>query len=462
MNLQKCRSKRKMYSLGIGDKIDYRGDDGKFRYCTIYGTCFNRLMVMHSDGYDEISLETDDHRFAVAGSISRKSAKRFKNHGFRNSDVVRINPMMRHHHIGWCIGTIIESDTKSGQVYVGYMHQGRNYGYWVHIDDPNEFELCHPDELKLRADQAFKDEEYLKAIQLYTQAIDSEPDNHTLYERTGDAYDMVHYNRNKMPEMKSEIDDNNDILIFECKDCRKGKCDEKEDNGVEGKLKLYYDRKNDLTKITFCNEHRIDDRIGSQGHTFKPYQDSWGKTRLRQCYYQHISVGYIDDRFTNKSPEEIRFEDKFGDAAVCSDCIWPTDETATKLLITIMNNFKDSDDNNLTGVWICDEDRKFVFYEDFISRHVIGFMQLRDKTVSHIHGKRKGYENKYKLTETYELTKTMNRIVDINIEFLSDNKQIKLTHIPSYAIKEWNLTLTNQHIPYNLYQELVCNVFMPS
>ena len=71
------------------------------------------------------------HRFAVAGSISKRRAHRFEH--LKKGDYVDINPTQRHP--GWKCGEIRRLDQKSGQVQVVYESMDKNYLYWAHLDN---------------------------------------------------------------------------------------------------------------------------------------------------------------------------------------------------------------------------------------------------------------------------------------------------------------------------------------
>ena len=84
------------------------------------------------DCYSDFRKEI--HRFAKAGSISKRPAHRFKD--LRKGDFIDINPSIRHP--GWRVGDIRRIDPKSGQVQVAYEYQDKNLLYWAHLDNKEE------------------------------------------------------------------------------------------------------------------------------------------------------------------------------------------------------------------------------------------------------------------------------------------------------------------------------------
>ena len=126
--------------LSVHDKIDHRDQVGRFVYGTIAEKDGNNLKI-HYDGWQRkwdswSNFEEEYHRFAVAGSISKRPANRFA--ALKRGDYVDINPTQRHP--GWKCGEIRRLDQKSGQVQVVYEFGDKNYLYWAHRD--NEAEIA--------------------------------------------------------------------------------------------------------------------------------------------------------------------------------------------------------------------------------------------------------------------------------------------------------------------------------
>eukprot|EP00486_Rosalina_sp_Unknown_P003695 CAMPEP_0201577096 /NCGR_PEP_ID=MMETSP0190_2-20130828/23310_1 /ASSEMBLY_ACC=CAM_ASM_000263 /TAXON_ID=37353 /ORGANISM="Rosalina sp." /LENGTH=715 /DNA_ID=CAMNT_0048008757 /DNA_START=120 /DNA_END=2264 /DNA_ORIENTATION=- len=128
------------FKLKVHDKIDHRDQVGRFVYATVSEKQGTNLKI-HYDGWSRkwdtwSDFQKEIHRFAKAGSISKRPAHRFKQ--LKKGDYVDINPTQRHP--GWKCGEIRRLDQKSGQVQVVYESADKNYLYWAHLD--NKFEIA--------------------------------------------------------------------------------------------------------------------------------------------------------------------------------------------------------------------------------------------------------------------------------------------------------------------------------
>jgi len=124
--------------LKIHDKIDHRDQVGRFVFATVCEKQGTNLKI-HYDGWSRkwdtwSDFNKEIHRFAIAGSISKRRAHRFCE--LKKSDYVDINPSQRHP--GWKCGEIRRLDQKSGQVQVVYECAEKNYLYWAHLDNKEE------------------------------------------------------------------------------------------------------------------------------------------------------------------------------------------------------------------------------------------------------------------------------------------------------------------------------------
>ena len=128
------------FQLKIHDKIDHRDQVGRFVFATVSEKQGTNLKI-HYDGWSRkwdtwSDFSTEIHRFAVAGSISKRGAHRFEH--LKKGDYIDINPIPRHP--GWTHGEIRRLDRTSGQVQVVYEAMDKNYVYWTHLD--NEAEIA--------------------------------------------------------------------------------------------------------------------------------------------------------------------------------------------------------------------------------------------------------------------------------------------------------------------------------
>jgi len=126
------------FKLKIHDKIDHRDQVGRFVFATVSEKQGTNLKI-HYDGWSRkwdtwSDFNKEIHRFAAAGSISKRPSHRFSE--LKKGDYVDINPSQRHP--GWKCGEIRRLDQKSGQVQVVYECGDKNYLYWAHLDNLNE------------------------------------------------------------------------------------------------------------------------------------------------------------------------------------------------------------------------------------------------------------------------------------------------------------------------------------
>ena len=126
------------HKLKIGDKIDHRDSIGRFVFATVSQKQGTNLKI-HYDGWSRkwdiwSNFNEEIHRFAVAGSISKRKAHRFQH--LKKGDFVDINPTQRHP--GWKCGKIRRFDQKSGQIQVIYESMDKDLLYWAHLDDEAE------------------------------------------------------------------------------------------------------------------------------------------------------------------------------------------------------------------------------------------------------------------------------------------------------------------------------------
>ena len=126
-------------NLKVHDEIYHRDQVGRFLYATVsekQGTNLKIRYVGWSRKWDTWSdFNAEIHRFAVAGSISKRRAHRFEH--FKKGDKIDINPQS---HPGWKCGEIRKLDQKSGHVQVVFESMNKNYLYWAHLD--NEAEIA--------------------------------------------------------------------------------------------------------------------------------------------------------------------------------------------------------------------------------------------------------------------------------------------------------------------------------
>merc|ERR1712228_672672 len=123
--------------LKINDKVDHRDCVHRFLQATIVDKVRSNLKI-HYDGWSDKHDTWCDcasiHRFADAGSISKRPAHRFTN--LKIGDMIDINP--KYQHRGWKQGHIERMNGESGQVQVAYECRGKYYLYWAHLDNKQE------------------------------------------------------------------------------------------------------------------------------------------------------------------------------------------------------------------------------------------------------------------------------------------------------------------------------------
>ena len=126
------------HQLKVDDKVDHRDTVGRFVLATVMekqGTNLKIHYVKWSRTWDVWSDFTKElHRFAAAGSIFKRKARRFVS--LKKGDYVDINPKCRHP--GWKCGQIRFVDERLGEVQVVYEQLDKNYLYWALLDDSSE------------------------------------------------------------------------------------------------------------------------------------------------------------------------------------------------------------------------------------------------------------------------------------------------------------------------------------
>ena len=129
---------KEAFALAVHGKVDHRDQVGRFVFATVSEKQGTNLKI-HYDGWSRkwdtwSDFNVELHRYAAAGSISKRQRHRFRD--LKKGDYVDVNPSQRHP--GWKCGEIRKVDSKSGQVQVGYESQGKTYLYWAHIDNAAE------------------------------------------------------------------------------------------------------------------------------------------------------------------------------------------------------------------------------------------------------------------------------------------------------------------------------------
>eukprot|EP01084_Bolivina_argentea_P261263 441436_1 len=124
--------------LKINDTIDHRDTINRFILATITDKQGTNLKIHYNgwgskwDAWSDYNAEI--HRFAIAGSISERSAHRCQQLDI--GDHIGINPM--HRCPGWKFGEIKRMDEKSGQVQIRYRFGHEIHLYWAHLDNTLE------------------------------------------------------------------------------------------------------------------------------------------------------------------------------------------------------------------------------------------------------------------------------------------------------------------------------------
>lgn len=135
--------------LKKGDPIDHRDFEGRFIMATIEDIRGTRCLI-HYIGWDRqydiwSDRRTEIHRFAKAGSISRRKAQRLFD--VKEGVLVDINPLYRCP--GWTAGSVERTDSKSDQVGVRY--HGKSW--WTHLDNVNEIDMLGTHSMAVSSDQ---------------------------------------------------------------------------------------------------------------------------------------------------------------------------------------------------------------------------------------------------------------------------------------------------------------------
>lgn len=107
------------HKLQVGDKVDHRNAHGKFQKATIIYKSKSGMFKIHYDDHltpkhdTECSYVNELHRFASAGSISRRAAHRLKY--IKTGSFVDINIAQ---HPGWRKAEVVTVCPQSGQIQV--------------------------------------------------------------------------------------------------------------------------------------------------------------------------------------------------------------------------------------------------------------------------------------------------------------------------------------------------------
>jgi len=135
------------HKLRVGDQLDHRNSHGKFIMATIVHKSKGGVIKIHYEGlsskYDtECSYVHELHRFAVAGSISRRPAHRLKY--IKTGSFVDIN-IQEGSNPGWRKAEVVTLCTRSGQIQVQYLldisegiTKPMKWTKWVHLDNTKE------------------------------------------------------------------------------------------------------------------------------------------------------------------------------------------------------------------------------------------------------------------------------------------------------------------------------------
>eukprot|EP01083_Nonionella_stella_P206363 750670_1 len=108
--------------------------------------------------------------------------------------------------------------------------------------------------------------------------------------------------------------------------------------------------------------------------------------------------------------------------------------------------------DNLTGLWIQDEEIKFVLYEDFKTGEIIGFMKMMENTVSTICGMRR-QDRCYDIQQIFHDDPRNPHSIEHVAELSINYNHIKLSKIGTND--SWDLKLKNKRdIPDHLFHEL--------
>ena len=131
-------------NLQIGDKIDYRRDDGKFVGANIFNKS-GTILYIYYDGQNRqnafrSNYVNDLHRIAIYKSISSRNITTIHNNNdIRIGSYIKINPIYQNPNINeWIDASIIKFD--GGQVQVQYYNKydDKTYYLWIHLDNKSE------------------------------------------------------------------------------------------------------------------------------------------------------------------------------------------------------------------------------------------------------------------------------------------------------------------------------------
>ena len=126
--------------LKVDDMIDHQDTMGRFLYAKIIDMReIGSKFKIHYDGWSSkwdiwSDYENFPEKFAIAGSISKRPAHRFKE--LKVGDYVDINPLRTHP--GWKPGKIRSLHKTSGQCHICYKHGDKLLYYWAHLDDAEQ------------------------------------------------------------------------------------------------------------------------------------------------------------------------------------------------------------------------------------------------------------------------------------------------------------------------------------
>merc|ERR1719295_39030 len=127
--------------LKVDDSIDHRDFEGRFIMATIEDIQGTKCLI-HYEGWSRkydtwCDREQQLHRFAKAGSISRRRAQRLQH--LQIGDHVDINAMyLSPGWTGWTVGRIERKDGHSDQVGVRF---NGDKSWWTHLDNTEEIDI---------------------------------------------------------------------------------------------------------------------------------------------------------------------------------------------------------------------------------------------------------------------------------------------------------------------------------
>ena len=133
-----------------------------------------------------------------------------------------------------------------------------------------------------------------------------------------------------------------------------------------------------------------------------------------------------------------------------SASIMSDEDNTTKHDTTKHNRSGRNDNDNVTGLWIQDEEIQFVLHEDKRDQ-IIGFMKYKGRTEAHCHGCRKE-------DDQYEITMLFigeHKVIETTANLQDNYTKLHLVKVGTDL--SWDLQLKNkQDIPEDLFHELVC------